>query len=201
MALSLIGISVSFPIWLALPVGLLGWVTIKEWNKVAMRRAALVVGGTLAAFWGISILTGGEFIPKLARFGVEGAAVVGPSLSALGGPFLILPALGLALALRRGGASYLGGVFLILTLLQTLGLQVGHLVLGIGSYWILKSFFLWIFPFAILAPLPVAAALDRVLRFRPLPGPLRVLGFAATALVLTADCHDRLFAYFRCPSG
>ena len=184
MALCLIGISVSFPLWLALPVALLGWTVLRHWNQSSLRRSALLVGGALAAFWVVSILTGGEFIPKLARFGVEGAAVAVPSLSALGGLYVLLPALGLVVAWRRGGAVELGAAFLIFTLLQTVGLAVGHFLLGIGSYWVSKSFFLWIFPLAIFAPIPIAYVLDRVGRVRDVAGPARAFGFAATALAL-----------------
>jgi hypothetical protein len=185
MALCLIGVSVSYPIWLALPVGLLGWMTLREWNKVGVWRSAIFVVGTLAVFWGLIVLVGREFIPKAAQFGTEGAAVVGPSFSALGGAYLILPALGLAIALRRrGGPNYLGAVFLLLTLLHTFGLFVGHLLFGLGTYWVVKSFFLWIFPLAVFAPLPIASALEWTLRSRRIPGPALVFGFAATALAL-----------------
>ena len=185
MALCLIGISVSFQLWLVVPVGLLGWITLRHWNQIGIRRSAILVGGALAAFWGTSILTGGEYIPNLARFGIEGAAVVEPSLSALGGAYLILPALGLVIGLRRGGATTgLGAAFLILTLLQTLGFALGHFLLGVGSYWVFKTYFLWIFPLAMFAPLPIASALDWVPRFRHISGPTRAIGFAATALAL-----------------
>ena len=185
IALCLIGISVSFPLWLALPVALFGWVKlIRQRNDASTWRAAIIVGGTLAAFWGVSILTGGEFIPKLTRFGGEGAAVISPSIDALGGAYLLLPMLGLVIGLRRNSAARVAAEFLAWALLQTFSLQAAHQLFGVGSYWVSKSFFVWIYPLALLAVIPVAKLVDWALQHRQIAPATATATFITTALAL-----------------
>ena len=187
MALCLIGIIVSFQLWLALPVALFGWVKfVRQRNWASQWRATMIVGGTLAAFWGISILTGGVFIPKLTRLGGEGAAVIEPSLGALGGVFLILPALGLVIGLRRNSGALLAAELFALTILQTLSLEVAHLLFGVSFYWVSKSFFVWIFPLALLAALPFFHLFDWALRRRRVAQPAVAAAFIVTVLALAA---------------
>jgi hypothetical protein len=57
---------------------------------------------------------------------------------------------------------------------------------GVSSYWVAKSFFVWIFPLAWLAVLPLARVIDRVPVNRQIAGPSIAAAFAITALVLAA---------------
>jgi hypothetical protein len=185
MALCLLGISVSYPIWLALPVALFGWEKfVRQRNAAGKWRAAIMVGGTLAAFWCVSILTGGKFIPKLTRFGGEGAAVINPSIDALGGAYLLLPALGILFSLRRNNAAFLVAEFLALVMLQTFSLQATHQLFGVGSRWASKSIFIWIYPLALLAVLPVARIVDWALQRRRVTHTVATATFTLTALAL-----------------
>ncbi|MCL4393340.1 MAG: hypothetical protein M1482_00715, partial [Chloroflexi bacterium] len=70
MGFCLVGISVSFPLWLALPAALRAWAAWDCRRTPGVWRSALIVFGLTAVFWGVSLLTGGEFIPRLARFGI-----------------------------------------------------------------------------------------------------------------------------------
>jgi hypothetical protein len=192
MAICLIGISVSFPLWLALPLALLGGAALRRRNTSEIKRWMAVVGGPLAVFWGVSILTGGRFIPHLSRFGGEGAAVIVPSLGALGGAYLLAPIAGLVLGARRSASAFLVAGLLVLSVLQTLTLLAAHLLVGVSSYWVSKSVFVWIYPMAVLAVIPLGAAVDGALHSRRVPNPMAALGFATTVVVLAAI----VFYYF-----
>jgi len=182
----LVGISVSFPLWLALPTALIGWVTLVHRRRPGAWRSILLTLGPLALFWAISFLTGGKFVPALARFGNPSIAIIAPSLRLLGGAYLILPALGLLLSWRRGGPAQVAAAFMLLTMLQSLCLEIAHLAFGVGYYWVEKSFFIWVFPLALLAAFPIAAAAEWAFRSRRLPGPALAAGFVAAVLVLSA---------------
>ncbi|MCL4394018.1 MAG: DUF2157 domain-containing protein, partial [Chloroflexi bacterium] len=147
-------------------------------------RSALIVFGLTAVFWGVSLLTGGEFIPRLARFGIVAIALVGPSFRSLGGVFLILPALGLLLTWRSRGAGRLAAAFFLVTALQSLSLQIAHLTFNVGYYWVEKSFFVWVFPLALLSVFPVAWGIERALAVRRISAPAVAAGFGLTVAVL-----------------
>jgi hypothetical protein len=157
MGLCLIGISVSFPLWLALPGALAAWSLVRENLKDEARSAlgaSVVLFGIPALFWIGLVFFGQRFIPNLERVR-SGGVTVDPSLGALGGPFLFLPALGILLA---RGASYRVGsalTLLIFVSLQTAALYIAGPTLAVSSYWMDKSLSLWIFPLALVSVIPI----------------------------------------------
>lgn len=186
MGLCLLGISVSFPLWLALPTALFGWSIWVHKNRPEIWRSTLLAFGPPALFWGTSLLTGGKFIPELSRFGNPSIAIIEPTFRSLGGVYLILPAFGFLLSFRRHGLASLAAAFMLVAMLQAFFLQVGHLAFGFGYYWVEKSFFVWIFPLALLAAFPVAAGTEWALAgWRP-KGLALAAGLGSTVLVLSA---------------
>jgi hypothetical protein len=165
MALCLIAISVSFQLWLVLPLLLFAWTTIRAWRNnvrphTSIYRAVLIVVGSTVVFWLAIFLTSRELIPDPARLNIAGAAVLAPSFQQLGGPFLFLPALGVMLIRRRGKGASVVTAFFVLAATQCLTLVAGNAWFGFSTYWMNKSFFLLIFPLALCAVVPLAQVME-----------------------------------------
>jgi hypothetical protein len=157
MGLCLIGISVSFQLWLVLPVALGAWTLVRAYlsgQRGSVLRAAVIMFGILALFWIALLVFGQRFIPNLER--VRGGGVtIDPSFQALGGAFLILPSLGVVLARNVSYRSRTALTFLIFALLQTGALYLAFFALGASSYWMGKSLSLWVFPLALVSVIPM----------------------------------------------
>ncbi len=179
MAACLIGISVSFQLWLALPLALFvvqlvadDWTGLQSIRRLmtALIRPVLVVVGLPALFWVAILVAGSRFIPQFSRFQTIGAVAM-PSFEAFGGAFLVVPVLGLLLSLR---SRYRVGTVMVLAALiglQTAAIVATHLWLNLSEYWVGKAFFLAIFPVALFSVIPVARVYElgqnRLDRFHP----------------------------------
>ncbi len=190
MALCLFSITVSFPLWLALPLAVFGSVMFLEWRQGRMLlkdglTVASWVLGLPVVFWVLIVLTGGYYISNPGRLSAQGA-VIPPTWEGLGGWFLVLPALGMLLLRRLGSHARAVLAFFAFALLQTFALLVGVRLLGWNEYWANKSFYVWLYPIALFAVIPFAWAVERVQeslqRWRLWPE----LGFLATGVVLSA---------------
>lgn len=188
MALCLIAISVSWQPWVALPLAVFGWAMLGEWRRGGAARArayaavSIVVGGA-SIFWIVLAITSPELLPTLGRLFFPGA-IIDPTPEALGGLFLLVPALGVVLIARRAYPDRLVLPFLAFALLQVFVLIGAHLAIGLSTYWMSKSFFLLILPLSLCAAFPFAYALDRAqgLLRRPLFASLySLLGVIAVA--------------------
>jgi hypothetical protein len=176
MAFCLIGISVSWQLWLLVPLVALGLAVLGEWRAGGEERmrgliAASLLLGALAIFWGTLILTSPELFPAPAHLYNSVGSILSPSVEALGGPFLTLPLLGALLVFRSGYRTRAASIFLCAALLQTLALLVWRFALGLAPYWISKSFFLLILPMALFAVIPLARGMgwaQERIRHRPL---------------------------------
>jgi hypothetical protein len=171
MILCLIGITVSFPLWIVLPLSIFGSCIVVQWHTGAVRfkdalfTSALVVG-IPALFWLAIMLTNRSYVPSLSML-YDPGAVISPSVDSLGGLFLVFPALGLLLVRRHGPRSFILVSFLVFALLQTLTMIAAGRILGWAQYWVIKSFYVWIYPLGLLAALPVASVFERLQKYWP----------------------------------
>ncbi len=165
MALCLIVISVSWQPWIVLPLAIFGWTMLGEWRRGGAPRvraysAVLIVVGRASAFWIALAVTSPELLPTLGRLFFQGA-ILDPTLEALGGLFLLVPALGVILIARRTYRDRLVLPFLAFALLQSVALIGAHFVMGLSTYWMSKSFFLLILPLSLCAGFAFAYAIDQ----------------------------------------
>jgi hypothetical protein len=188
LTLCLLAISTTFQLWLALPLALVGWALLGEWRRAGfspMVRDLIIVCGTVALFWLVLVLRGGQFVPLASRIGTGGNVAV-PSFEALGGAFLLLPVAGLILARGMGERAAEGGMFLLFAAAQSAAMQTARLA-GFSTYWAHKSFYLLILPLAIFAAFPLARLAargeTRLTPIRRIPIPALVT-FCAVWLVL-----------------
>jgi hypothetical protein len=189
MAACLISISVSFQLWLALPLAMFGGWFLGEWRNGGLTRQAVsgtLIGlGTPALFWLAIFFAGIRFIPGLARFKASGA-VLGPSLDVLGGAYLVLPALGLWLIARAGYRAWTVVAFMLLATLQTLAAIGANIWLGLSAYWVAKAFYLLVLPLALCSAIPLARVVELVQRFFHRRVLSSAMTFAAAAIGLGA---------------
>ncbi len=190
MALSLIGIGVTFQLWLPLPLAL--FVLLLAADAVAAHRSILasdslrpmlVVAGLPALFWLAIVIAGSRFIPELSRFQTIGAVGV-PAFETLGGAFLLLPALGVVLAFRSRYRTGTALALAALIALQTGAILAGNLWLHLAEYWVGKAFFLAIFPIALFTVVPIAYAYEIAQQYVDRLHPALALGL--TAIILSA---------------
>ena len=196
LALCLIAISVSFQLWLLLPLVLFAWTLFGQWRRHAVPRgsihtAVFIVAGSTVLFWLAILVASRDLIPNPARLSIADAAVLAPSFQELGGAFLILPSLGILVMLRQGGRARVVTAFAVLAALQSGALVVANGWFGFSFYWMSKSFFLLIFPLALCAAVPLAHVMElgqSVLQRRVFASPVAFLATfcmfgAATVLV------------------
>ncbi len=142
-----------------------------------LAAAALQRGGIL------EILAG----QKSVTLDVGAGGVTNPSLENLGGPiFLALALAGAWGAWRRGafGKTILG--LLIVWVMQFIALVALQPYWQISGYRVDKTFYILVFPLALLAALPPAWALDRLAARVTLSARALVAGLVATIVVLSA---------------
>jgi hypothetical protein len=176
MALCLVGISVSWQLWLLVPLVALGLAALSAWRAGRAERmrglyAGAVLLASLAIFWVALIVTSPELFPTPAHLYNSVGSILSPSIEELGGAFLVLPLLGVLLVFTSGYRTRAATVFLGAALLQTAALVVWRLSLGLATYWIFKSFYLLILPLAVFAVIPLARGVERaqkLIRHRPI---------------------------------
>lgn len=116
---------------------------------------------------------------------VGAGGVTNPSLENLGGPiFLLLALIGIPLAWRANAAGKVLIGFLIAWLAQFGALLVVQPFLQISGYRVDKTFYILIFPLAILAALPLARAAERVTRRAHISGRVAAAGFIGIVLLI-----------------
>lgn len=204
--LAVLGTVAAYPYLVALPLAVFALVTLVRLARGNVRsvanRGALVSLGALAILLvlaAVALERGG--ILELATARIASASDVGeggvtnPSLDAFGGPLLLLlAAAGLVPAWRAGaGARTLVG-FLAAWLLQLAALLLVRPVFQISGYRVDKTFYVLVFPLAILGALAVEWVLSvtRRVLLRQGPSPRRngvevrwsYLSFAAAVLLL-----------------
>lgn len=193
---ALLGVVAAYPIFVALPLGLFGLVVLvqsAQSKSLHQSRGALIA---LVAFIGLLILAaialqrGGILEILAGKLSLEGDVGVGgvarPSIETLGGPiFLALVVIGGWCAWQNlFGKTILG--WLLIWGLQLGTLTVLQLVTPISGYRIDKTFYILVFPFAILAALPLAFVIERAVQRFNLSARVLVPGFLAAIVLLGA---------------
>ena len=213
---ALLGVVAAYPIFVALPLALFGLVVIarifvpvfvkarqsiddapesltRPPAQSLSRRALLTLGIFIALMvvTAIALQRGGilELITaeKAARGDVGAGGVTTPSLDAMGGPlFLALGLVGAWFAWKQGAAGKTILGLLLAWTCQLIALLVIQPFFQISGYRVDKTFYLLVFPFAILATLPLARALDRVHARVQFPPRALVAVFVAAVVALSA---------------
>ena len=203
---ALLGVVAAYPIFVALPLGLFGLIVLvrfvnnlRRTSEVRRRSGALI---TLGAFVALMILAaaalqrGGILELAAGRVSVVGdvgqGGVANPSLENLGGPiFLVLALIGVWFAWRAGafGKTILG--LFVVWVFQLIALLAIQPYLQLSGYRVDKTFYILVFPLAMLAALPLSFLFWRIeLSPRKL-----VVGFIATVVILvrqSSSCVRRL---------
>ncbi len=168
---ALLGTVAAYPYLVALPFGLCVLVLVaRERARLLRDRGGLAVLAVFAALLllaAVALQHGGVLelrtVQVTATSDVGEGGVTNPSLGSLGGPvFLLLALVGLFLAWRSGarGRTLLG--LLVVWLAQFVALGVLQPLLQISGYRVDKTFYILVFPLAILAALPLARLVDLV---------------------------------------
>ena len=208
---ALLGVVAAYPIFVALPLGLFGLVvlfpalrgrgkgrvdsTLTPTLSLQGRgsRAALI---TLIAFIGLLILAalalqhGGILELAAGQKSVTGdvgqGGVTNPSIESLGGPiFLALVLFGAWLARRNTiGKTILG--LLAAWVLQLVVLIAIQPYFQLSGYRVDKTFYILVFPFALLAMLPLAFLIERIVKRIEWSPRRLVLGFVVAIVALGA---------------
>ncbi len=189
-ALMLISTSVLYQLWMVMPAALLAWILWQDFRKGGeTRKRALLIAltalGALILFVFALALVNPRLLPPLEFLRADPSAPL-PNLEALGGRFVIVPLLGIFLAildlsrlsrlsrfrvfraLSRLSRSFVpfrdfsrfALVFLASALLQTFALWIARVGFGGAQYWLSKTLFLWVYPLAVLSVLPLARAVE-----------------------------------------
>jgi len=193
---ALLGVVAAYPIFVALPLALFGLVVLARVlrEKSLWRNRGVVL--TLLGFVGLLMLAAaalqrGGILELLAgRISIESdvgaGGVAKPSLETLGGPiFLALAVIGVRLAWRSPAGKTILGLLVVWTL-QLITLLASQPMLAISGYRIDKTFYLLVFPLAMLAALPIAFALERIVGRFKISTRVLLFGFIAMTVVLGA---------------
>ncbi len=205
---ALLGIIAAYPIFVALPLGTFLLVALARWTRdPAQRRGAALALGiflTLMLLAAIALQHGGILElaagQKSATSDVGAGGVTNPSIETLGGPiFLALALVGIGLAWRETTARAFARTllaFLSVWLLQLGALVVTRPFFQISGYRVDKTFYILIFPLALLATLALEKIISLFDRQRPtadgvagfsLAGRRALLAFGLAALALSAS--------------
>ncbi len=193
---ALLGVVAAYPIFVAMPVsvfGLLVLVQLARAQSLRQNRAMLIalIGFiVLLVVVALALQRGGVLELVAGKISVEGEVGAGgvakPSLETLGGPvFLALVVLGAVLAWRANVLGKTILAWLAMWLLQLIVLLVVQPHLNISNYRIDKTFYILAFPFAMLATLPLARIIERIVQRWTLSARARSIGFVVTAIGLT----------------
>ena len=213
---ALLGVVAAYPIFVALPLGLFGLVifaqvfagrvflpeqsiddapeSLTRPRTRANSRRALITFAIFIALMllvAIALQRGGVLEFRAAQYavvvGVGEGGVTTPSLDSLGGPiFLALAFVGAWFAWKQGavGRTLLGLLFVWLG--QFTALLVIQSLFQVSDYRVDKTFYILVFPLALLATLPLARALERIAARVRFSARALVAGFIATAIGLSA---------------
>lgn len=209
---TLLGTAAAYPLFVVLPLALFGLVlcvpliiarvrrsslteppeSLRQ-SPLSARRAILILGVFVALLLlmivalqqgGILELVGVE---KALRSEVGAGGVTRPSLDTLGGPiFLALAIVGARFAWREGAAGKTILGLLLVWLVQLIALLVLQPFLQISGYRVDKTFYILVFPLAILATLSLAQGIARIAARANLSAREYRLVFIATVIVLSA---------------
>ncbi len=173
IGVALLGVVAAYPVLVALPLAVFTLMALAQTFPRLQEggsKGALVTLGIFVALMGIAAITlqfGGilEFkageIAKTLEVGAGG--VTNPSLENLGGPiFLMLTLVGLPIAWRAGIFGRMIFAFLLAWIFQYIALLFLQPYFQISGYRVDKTFYILVFPLAILAALLPARILDRL---------------------------------------
>jgi hypothetical protein len=147
---------------------------------IALFIALMVVAALVLQKAGILDLQSG-MISTTSDVGPGG--VTNPSLEAMGGPvFLLLAFVGVFLAWRVNAKGRALLSFLFVWLLQLIALVIVQPYLNVSGYRIDKTFYVLIFPMAILATLPLARVIESAAAWIALTPRAAVRGFVVAVL-------------------
>ena len=191
---ALLGVVAAYPIFVALPLVLFGLMMLARVAQQRNRGALIALGLVLISIiLAAAALQRGGILEILAGqksivLSVGEGGVANPSLENFGGPIMLaLVALGLGWAWKQGafGRTILG--LLLVWLLQLGALLLIRPFLQLSDYRVDKTFYILVFPFAMLATLPIAWALARMVHRFKLSSPMLVVGFVVLFLMLGAS--------------
>jgi hypothetical protein len=192
---ALLGVVAAYPIFVAMPMGVFGLLVLVQLARARNFRQnrtmliALIVFIILLIVAAVALQRGGILELIAGKISVEGEVGAGgvakPSVETLGGPvFLVLVVLGAVLAWR---ASWLGKTilaWLVIWSLQLFALFTLQAYINISNYRIDKTFYILVFPFAMLATLSLAWLSERIVQRWTFSARARSLGFVVTAIGL-----------------
>ena len=156
----------------------------RAWLTLGIFIALLLLAALALQQGGILAWVTGEIA---VRGDVGAGGVTTPSLDSLGGPlFLALALVGGWLAWRQGAAGRTILALLLVWGCQLVALLVLQPFFQISGYRVDKTFYILVFPLAILAALPLARGVERVATRAAWSARAEWVGFIAATLVLGA---------------
>ena len=169
---ALLGIVAAYPYLVALPIVAFGLVLVARLRPTpgpslkGKGIMALVIFAVLMVFAAVALQHGGILELKTFKIATEGdvgeGGVTNPSLENLGGPiFLLLALVGIPLAWRADARGRTILAFVVAWFLQLGALFVIQPILQISGYRVDKTFYMLVYPLAILAALAPAWAINR----------------------------------------
>ncbi len=168
---ALLGIVAAYPYFvpLALALFVLTVLLARSWRGSRLTLVALIVFVALVALAALAIQRGGILeIAASGRIATESAVgeggVASPSLDTLGGPiFLLLALAGIPFAWRAGARGRALIALLLAWVLQFAVLILIQPLFKISDYRVDKTFYLLVYPLALLSAMVVAHALNRAI--------------------------------------
>jgi len=168
VGVALLGTVMAYPIFVGLPFGLFALVVLAK-NVRAPRRALTILGLLLALLLLVALVLDRGGILELATARISASSDVGaggvanPSLDSFGGAiFLLLALVGIPLTWRANSNGRTLVALLIVWILQYAALVTLQPILKISGYRVDKTFYILVFPCAILAALTLARVLSRL---------------------------------------
>lgn len=170
---ALLGVVAAYPILVPLPIALFALVVFAQIFVNRQGRRAiilLIVFIALMILAGVALERGGVLEFRTVNISTTGdvgeGGVATPSLETLGGLFfLLLAGVGVLLAWRDGVIGKTVLAFLLAWLLQLAAFFVVQRFLPISTYRVDKTFYILVFPLAMLAARAVARLFERVSPF------------------------------------
>ena len=183
----------AYPIFVALPLALFALVVFVQVVRTRNQRALVALGIFVALmivtalvlqYAGILELKAGQ-ISVTSDVGPTGVA--NPSLETLGGPiFLLLALIGIPLAWKQKVAGKVLLGLLAVWILQFAALVIIQFFFPLSGYRVDKTFYILVFPLAILAALPPVRALEGLTARIVIPGRVAAAGFIGMVLLCGA---------------
>lgn len=193
---ALLGVITAYPYLVALPLVLFALVVLARTRFFPLAGGgqgwglvALVIFLALMIITAIALQRGGILELRAAQLavvqGVGAGGVTEPSLETLGGPiFLLLALVGIPLAWRSGTFGRTILAFLLAWIVQLVALLVIQPFFQIAGYRVDKTFYILIFPLAILAALLPARVLERILPHIETSRRATIAAFVATVVLV-----------------